>query len=604
MRAAAAGSLQRYECIGPGGEKHTFGVPIDGARARVTPRKLPCPEHADGQTHSRGTRTNKAGTWRRYRCLRPDGSSHDFQILESPSGSVLTTLSRPPACPDHEGSSVTRHGSYGKRTQRQRYRCVPVDAAPHSFTPPLPRQTVAFGTDACSTCDELLSPHRGTQTGARATSWSLPAIVRALNELSMGASYASTSLLMREHRALTLEHLRDAHGAAGTLAAGQIEAGGTYAGGEGKKAWHLAADIVEQYAPLVYDSVESKMRQREQRLRDANDKILADQPDAVLQAPLTWVLDEVPIYVKRRDRETKRRSLTIWTVHVVVEIDWRSSPNPDTLPAKRYRLRLARAYPRGNADTWRLVFQELGVRPDVIVADCAESIAGGIKATYGADVAFIPSLYHLRKNLTRVLSEQPGTTVKVEGRRRLKDVFDKPLDMLNKDDLRSMPEEEIREWWDLYVRLIADQGVPLPSVLQQRKLYEERMVRAVPLLRSHRHLPASNAAVENRIRGTLDPFLTNRKQLYRNLARTNFLLDLAVARDQGAFVDLDRLMRLVRDDNLAAGGWARQPRTIYDPQPPAGAPGHRGAYSSLLNPAMVDALLEHRGLKSPTAVAE
>lgn len=100
-------------------------------------------------------------------------------------------------------------------------------------------------------------------------------------------------------------------------------------------------------------------------------------------------------------------------------------------------------------------------------------------------------------------------------------------------------------------------------------------------------------------RGSLDPFLTNRKQLYRNLARTNFLFDLAVAREQGAFVDLDRLMRQIRDDNVSAGGWARQARTLDDPQPPAGALGGSGSYASLLNPAVVDALASHRGLAAP-----
>lgn len=600
-RATSAGETQRYECVAADGARHTFSMLADAKPDRPKPRKLPCPNpaHADSRVRARGLRTTKAGTWRRYRCERPDGSKHDFQVLEGQSGSVLTSLTRPPACSEHPGSAVTRHGPSSTLTPRQRYRCVPVDGTPHTFTPALPREKVHVGTDACATCDELLSPHRGTQAAARAASWSLPAIVRALNELSLGASYASTSLLMREHRDLTRKHLLEAHGIGGMLAAEMTEPGGTYAGGEGKKAWHLAADLVEQYAPLVWVVVEPTMRERAAAHREANDEILANHPDAALHMPLTWVLDEVPIYVKRRNPTTGRRELTIWTVHVVVEIEWLHSGDPKVLPTRRNRLRLVRAYPRGNADTWRLVFGELGIRPDVIVADCGESIAGGIKATYGdGNVAFIPSMYHLRKNLDMVLRKQPKTTVKVEGRNRLLDVFAKPLDLLNKDDVRNMAEEDIREWWDLYLRLLADRDIPTGSIVQQRRAYEERMVQAVPLLRSHPHLPASNAAVENRIRVALDPFLANRKQMYRNLARTNFLFDLAVARDQGAFVDLDRLMRLIRDDNVGAGGWARQARTLDDPQPDPKAPGYRGPYASLLNPVVVPALLEHRQIKS------
>lgn len=598
VRSTTSGKSQRYECGPVAGPKHTFAVSVlPGVSASARPRKLPCPDHPDGIVHSRGVRTTKSGTWRRYRCSRPDGSRHDFQVVESASGSVLTSMTRPPACSEHPDSSVTRHGTSDAKTPRQRYRCVPVDDLPHTFTPPLPREAVQVGEQACSACDELLSPHRGAQAGARSASWSLSTVVRALSELSMGASYASTSLLMREHRELGRKHLLEQHGVGGVVAPSMTEPGETFSAGEGKKAWHLAADVVEQYAPLIWNVVEPQMRRRSANYRAANDEILALDPQANLRMPLTWVLDEVPIYVKRKAPGARRKELTVWAVHVVVEVEWLRPVGTNKLPGKRYRLRLVRAYPRANADTWQLVFQELGIRPDVIVADCAESISLGMKAAYGtAHVGFVPSFYHLRKNLDRVLKKLPKTTVKVEGRHRLLDRYAKPLDLLGKAELLNMGEEDIREWWDEYLRLLRDNGVPTTNILGQRRAYEERMVEAIPLLRTHPHLPASNAAVENRIRVTLDPFLANRKQMYRNLARTNFLFDLAVARDQGAFIDLDRLARLVRDDNMSAGGWAPQARTLDDPQPVAGAPGYRGQYSSLLNPVMVDALLSQRGL--------
>jgi hypothetical protein len=121
----------------------------------------------------------------------------------------------------------------------------------------------------------------------------------------------------------------------------------------------------------------------------------------------------------------------------------------------------------------------------------------------------------------------------------------------------------------------------------------------MPLLAAQPHLPASNAAVENQIRHLLEPFLTNRKQMYRNVARLNFLLDLAVARQQGAFTDLEDIAKLIHDDNEAAGGWAPQPRTLADTQPPrlsSATPASR--YASLFNAHLVEALADDR-LSSP-----
>ena len=54
-------------------------------------------------------------------------------------------------------------------------------------------------------------------------------------------------------------------------------------------------------------------------------------------------------------------------------------------------------------------------------------------------------------------------------------------------------------------------------------------------------------AVENRIPHALEPFLDNRQQLYRALARTNFLLDLAFARPRARSPTLDEVALLLRE---------------------------------------------------------
>jgi hypothetical protein len=525
-------------------------------------------------------------------------------VLLTASSTKLTSIQEPPSCPEHAHSIVTRNGSFGTGARRrQRYRCVPHSQpdSTHTFSPPLSREVVAVGEDSCATCNELLSPHSGPETAARHTPWTLTLYARALNELAMGASYASTSLMMREHRDLARRHLQEVHGVEYGDFAISPEASGTgssYTASEGKTAWHLAADLVEQYSPLLWRQIEKRMRDRDQQQRAHNDAQLAAAPDSPLAAPLTWLLDEQPVSVRVRRPDGRRRRVR-WYVLVVVEVRWHPASHSADYPRREYRLRLLRAYPRANEQAWRLAFTEVGVRPDFVVADHASAIHNAVDSHFGPQVVgFVPSLFHMRRNLRDHLLDLPGTTTKVEGRRVLVDPVAKQLDVLNREDLVSLSTLDWTRWWDRLEDAVRAVGAPTVGLTDQRRLYEPRLAKALPLLATQPHLPASNAAVENRIRHLLEPFLENRKQMYRNLARLNFLLDLAVARSQGVFTDLEQVARDIRADNEAAGGWAPRPRVLGDIQPVAveGRPVPR--YASLFNTHLVDALAEDRLLSS------
>lgn len=422
LRTTAAGTRQRFECVTDGGERHFFTAVAPGAlEAARTPRqRCPDPRHADARVQGRGSRTTKAGTWRRYRCTRPDGTAHFFQVLDSAAGTQLTSLDRPPSCREHAVSNVTRHGVYGRgATKRQRYRCVPADGSgPHTFTPPLPREAVEVGVESCATCDELLSPHRGALTGARHTPWTLALYARALSELSMGASYASVSLMMREYRDRASRHLLEHHGGAALLDARATGVAQSYTAAQGKSAWHLAADLVEQYAPLLWRRVNQQMRERDRRQRAANDEQLAAAPNAALATPVTWLLDEQPVILsnrRRRGQQRRRLERNQWSLLVVVEVRWHPSDDPMSYPGREYRLRLARAYPRGNEQAWRLVLDELGVRPDFIVADNADAISNAVARQYGANtVGLVPSLFHIQRNIRDALRKLPGAATTLE----------------------------------------------------------------------------------------------------------------------------------------------------------------------------------------------
>ena len=163
---------------------------------------------------------------------------------------------------------------------------------------------------------------------------------------------------------------------------------------------------------------------------------------------------------------------------------------------------------------------------------------------------------------------------------------------------------DIATWWDDLIAIVAAIPAPTSGLVEQRRIHEPRMTAALPLLQKNPQLPASNAAVESRIRLTLEPFLDNRKHRYRNLARTNFLFDLAVCRAQGLFTDLDAIAKLIRENNEAANGWAPTPRQLADTQPalPAGVNGQAApVYSSLLNPLLLPVLAKQRNVPVATS---
>lgn len=123
-RTSRAGTVQRYECIPAGGQAHVFSRAAVSAGVEPPKDRVRCPDprHADGKVYVKGKRETNAGTWDRYRCIRPDGDEHHFQVLRSARGTTLTSLERPPPCAEHPASHVTRSGSFGSgEGKRQRY---------------------------------------------------------------------------------------------------------------------------------------------------------------------------------------------------------------------------------------------------------------------------------------------------------------------------------------------------------------------------------------------------------------------------------------------------------------------------------------------------
>ncbi len=262
-----AGRRQLFRCVSADGTSHRFVGP-DAAETTPAPdgRRIayvvvcPRPGHKDGVVQSRGTRQTSTGTWRRFTCVRPGGGTHSFRVMINEKGAAVPTVTpAAPTCPEHPDSHVVRAGTYGARSPRQRYLCRPEGGAAHQFTPPLSREAVSPG-EACKRCDELLSVHHGPVTAARHTPWPLLGVVQALNDLSLGESYATVSLALRAKRDAVREHLEYAHGvkAFARTASSARTSSQSYSRTQRRNAWRVAADLVEQYAPAVFGEFEAR----------------------------------------------------------------------------------------------------------------------------------------------------------------------------------------------------------------------------------------------------------------------------------------------------------------------------------------------------------
>ena len=139
--------------------------------------------------------------WQRWLCRRPNNDTHGFQTLKTANGSVVRTDTQPPDCPTTvrtAGWCATANVDEQTRRCRQ-HPSVPTSARRATATPnlkfvlALPRETVHVGHDACAECEELLSPHRGTQAVARRNRYALKAVVQTLSDISAGTSYAQAA---------------------------------------------------------------------------------------------------------------------------------------------------------------------------------------------------------------------------------------------------------------------------------------------------------------------------------------------------------------------------------------------------------------------------
>lgn len=537
--------------------------------------KCPNFRHRSAIVHANGTQTRNGRTYRRYRCRPRTGPVHYFTVLidGTPPRRHSTP---PPVCAKHPDGKVVRDGRYARRSERprQRYRCHPADGSKrHRFTPPLPRGYTGHGFDEpCELCELTPDLHLGEPAVARRHPWSSRTPARGLMLLSRGETYGDTGAWAQ--RRVDSPRTRARSGPATNKRPASAAANAR---------WHIGADWVDCYGPVIWEPLEAEMRARAVAERHRVDADL--DAGRALERPLIWIADEQPIHGKSDE---------LFCVLVVAECEWISGQEEPLV-----RLRVARAMPDRTAASWRLVFEELAgpegpdrVWPDFLVADASAGIEKGLEAAFRGRTRWVPSLWHLGTKLRfLVLGRTPAP-----GRTDFP-ALEAHLSRLSRGSDAVMSVEGWARWWDEADSLLRSMGVvgrirgrEVSPLETRRRIYEPAYAAVIPDLGSS-FVPLSNAALEELIKSKIRPLFHKRSQ-FTSIERTNRLTDLAVAASRGRLDDELEVARLLRADAHAHDGRTTEPRAIADP-----ACGDRpGRNRSLRDATLPTRLLTHRGL--------
>lgn len=598
---------------------------------RRTVEAARCFSHPGSSVVAVGRIATSTGVLQRYRCTPVVGAVHKFSV---PIGGdqtlqALRVLAKPPACPKHPEGAVVRAGTYGKKTSkpRQLYMCTPAEGPSHRFAPPLPRDHVHEGEEHCEHCDELRGIHRGETAVARRHSWSTQIVVRGLEQLASGASYSEVSLWAKKMsdtnrtrttktatstepattKRTTKTTTKATTGAAKnagkkskndaettTVAVGDDETKPkkkSRAASASRNAWHIAADWVEAFSPVIYTEVDAGLRARALAERARLDALIHEGKPLV--RPQVVLIDDVPVFGRSLDGKTRSRRDAGYFVLVLAELDWGEvdDDEPFVVPDPTLKLRLVRVMAKSNTAAWRLVFDELGYVPDFLVADAGTGIAAAINAHFDKTrTKFIPSVWHLGQAVELALHGAPGAFSVESGVKVLVDPLAHHMRKLNRSSGVLEDVAAWKTWWDGLEKLLRTMRLPAEKVKARRKSYEPLMASVIPHIAYDRNLPVSTGGLETLIARQVRPLLAMRRTAFANIERTNALFDLVVAKQHGAFDRPADVAKLLRADAETHHGWSVPLRGVADPRPKG------GSYSSLRDITLLATLAEQRGL--------
>ena len=359
-----------------------------------------------------------------------------------------------------------------------------------------------------------------------------------------------------------------------------------------RNSWHIAADWVEAFSPVIYAPVEEKLRSGALAERERLDGLRAG--GGLLDRPQVILVDDVPVYGRDLDRKGRSRRDAGYFVLVVAELHWpdvHDDGEPFSPAAPSTRLRLVRAMAKSNTAAWRLVFHELGYAPDFVVADAGSGIAAAIRAHFDpAHTRFIPSLWHLAQKIELALADVPGAVTTTPTGRELIGPLRDHVRLLSRSSGVLATPAVWSKWWDDLLAILAAHRLAADDVLSRRKAYEPAMAAVLDNLARFPDVPVSTGGLETLIARQVKPLLAMRRTSFGNVERTNLLFDLVVARQHGAFDNLGEVAKLLRHDTERHDGWTVPLRAVADPRP------RGGSYSSLRDTTLLSRLAKREGL--------
>ena len=453
-------------------------------------------------------------------------------------------------CPEHPEARVIRHGVHSRLgVARQEYKCYgpPV----HRFSTVLPRARVPLDGD-WQAADAVVNPHRGDLASARGHTSSAVLVAEGLQMLANGRSYAEVGEWAAQNRPRRIpKDERDAL-RVWEREAKRAENLGLPAPSRPEptekdppknpraNAWQSGADWCEVFSPLLFDTWVAEINEV-----------------PMLPGYRIVVLDDAPFYGgPKRVNGKGENQKQLFSVLVLTEY-FRTSE-----ASQRYqrRTRLIRAFPSHTAGAYKLMFDEIGYIPDVIIADGSKplkSLLDGLHATpEGANVIWGPSPFHVVKQMRPVLKKMTDRGF-VPG--------DLTYRMENWTFLNS-PQEWERWWHDLDNRMDTQSVAVGVRPNTWRKTHYERVLKGLQWRAENPSSPGGTSGVESIITQQVKPFLGRRYKTFTNIERTNRLLDLLTLRMNGKMGDRAAITALLVADAEAEKGYAPRPRTITDPR--------------------------------------
>jgi len=311
---------------------------------------------------------------------------------------------------------------------------------------------------------------------------------------------------------------------------------------DGRAHWHVSADILEAFGPLITERAFSMIDEEEASFR-------ADG------LPIVYMADDLD--VKRTYARSREYTMSpsVWSMLVVSRTKWQQR---GTIVGRSNHLLRVRALPNRTQAAWELAFSELAA-PDFLICDGASAISNAAAAVWGETTTVIPCIYHALLNIEKGITPK-GTVLPTK-------VFDE-LKSITRETLRTRGPSMVGDWFDGLEIVLEASELPVDALWNLRRYYQPLLETSARIARDHNDpmVPISNAGAEFLIDRWVKPVVERRGPMFTNLPRTNLLGDLIVAGSNGALINARTIADAVRDDSRQHEGWAPPVRELAEPK--------------------------------------